>query len=55
MFQVFAVGKRRKKRTLIGWFAFGANTSGSCETAHWREMIENRDYDVCHWQELQGV
>ena len=55
MFQVFAAGKRKKKRILIGWFAFGANTSGSHETAHWKEMIENPDCDVCHWQCLQSA
>ncbi|XP_057315117.1 synaptotagmin-14-like [Hydractinia symbiolongicarpus] len=54
MFTVFAVGRRRrKKRTIIGWFAFGLNTSGTCETNHWKEMIQNPDCDVCHWQALQ--
>ena len=55
MFQVYAVGKRRKKRNLLGWFAFGLNNSGTCESAHWQEMCENRDCDVCHWQELKSV
>ncbi|XP_057315116.1 synaptotagmin-14-like [Hydractinia symbiolongicarpus] len=54
MFTVFAVGRRRrKKRTIIGWFAFGLNTSGTCEANHWKEMIQNPDCDVCHWQALQ--
>lgn len=55
MFQVYAVGKRRKKRDLLGWFAFGLNNSGPCESAHWQEMCENKDCDVCHWQELKSV
>uniref|UniRef100_A0A7M5X1N8 C2 domain-containing protein n=1 Tax=Clytia hemisphaerica TaxID=252671 RepID=A0A7M5X1N8_9CNID len=55
MFQVYSVGKRRKKRELLGWFAYGLNNSGPTEAAHWQEMCQNKDCDVCHWQELKSV
>ncbi|XP_066910998.1 synaptotagmin-14-like [Clytia hemisphaerica] len=55
MFKVYSVGKRRKKRELLGWFAYGLNNSGPTEAAHWQEMCQNKDRDVCHWQELKCV
>ena len=45
----------RKKRELLGWFAYGLNNSGPTEAAHWQEMCQNKDCDVCHWQELKSV
>lgn len=55
LFTVYSVaGKRSKKKTIIGWFAFGRNTSGAGETNHWKEMVQHPDTDVCHWRQLQG-
>ena len=52
MFTVFNVGKK-KKGDIVGWFAFGKNCSGTNESQHWNEMVQNPDSDACRWQLLQ--
>ncbi|XP_065662215.1 synaptotagmin-14 [Hydra vulgaris] len=44
--------RKKKRGEIIGWFAFGKNTSGTNESLHWNEMVKNPDSDACRWQML---
>ncbi|XP_048517988.1 synaptotagmin-16 [Dendroctonus ponderosae] len=41
-----------KKKEMVGWFSLGLNSSGAEELAHWMDMKEFQQEQVCRWHIL---
>ncbi|KAL1501992.1 hypothetical protein ABEB36_007207 [Hypothenemus hampei] len=41
-----------KKKELVGWFSLGLNSSGAEELAHWMDMKEFQQEQICRWHIL---
>ncbi|XP_060516214.1 synaptotagmin-16 [Cylas formicarius] len=41
-----------KKKEMIGWFSLGLNSSGAEELAHWMDMKEFQQEQICRWHIL---
>lgn len=50
-----AVYNRRgvtKRKEMVGWFSLGLNSSGAEELAHWMDMKECQQEQICRWHVL---
>ncbi|KAK5647685.1 hypothetical protein RI129_002577 [Pyrocoelia pectoralis] len=41
-----------KKKEMVGWFSLGLNSSGAEELAHWMDMKEFQQEQICRWHVL---
>ncbi|CAH1121855.1 unnamed protein product [Ceutorhynchus assimilis] len=41
-----------KKKEMVGWFSLGLNSSGAEELAHWMDMKEFQQNQICRWHVL---
>lgn len=41
-----------KKKEMVGWFSLGLNSSGAEELAHWMDMKEFQQEQICRWHIL---
>ncbi|CAH0551818.1 unnamed protein product [Brassicogethes aeneus] len=41
-----------KKKEMVGWFSMGLNSSGAEELAHWMDMKEFQQEQICRWHIL---
>jgi synaptotagmin-14/16 len=41
-----------KKKEMVGWFSLGLNSSGAEELAHWMDMKESQQQQICRWHVL---
>ncbi|KAJ8963779.1 hypothetical protein NQ317_008067 [Molorchus minor] len=41
-----------EKKEMVGWFSLGLNSSGAEELAHWMDMKEYQQEQICRWHVL---